>query len=124
MGLSFTIAAGPRQRINSRVRFPWVSRPYFTLSDSRLPFIVASCDWQGYGGGILPRLHTGAAELWKSMSRLCYDRRFSRPARLGIKHPSLAEDQIFITVRQLQACWCGALSLTRGRICRLPDCQQ
>jgi hypothetical protein len=22
---------------------------------------------------------------------------------------------------QLQACWCGALSLTRGRVCRLPD---
>jgi hypothetical protein len=26
-----------------------------------------------------------------------------------------------ITVRQLQACWCEALSLTRGRVCRLPD---
>jgi hypothetical protein len=25
----------------------------------------------------------------------------------------------FITVRQLQACWYGALSLTRGQICRL-----
>jgi hypothetical protein len=23
-------------------------------------------------------------------------------------------------VRQLQACSCGALSLTRGRVCRLP----
>jgi hypothetical protein len=26
-----------------------------------------------------------------------------------------------IAVRQLQACWCGALSLTRGRVCLLPD---
>jgi hypothetical protein len=45
----------------------------------------------------------------------------SRPVSLGIKHPSMAYDQIFITVRQLRVCWCGALSLTRGRVCRLPD---
>jgi hypothetical protein len=38
-GLSFTTAAGPRQRINSRVRVPWDSRSYFTVSDSRLPFL-------------------------------------------------------------------------------------
>jgi hypothetical protein len=36
---------------------------------------------------------------------------------LGIKHPSGAYDQIFITVRQLRVCWCGALSPTRGRVC-------
>jgi hypothetical protein len=37
-GLSFTIAASARQRSHSRVRVPWDSQPYFTLSDSRLPF--------------------------------------------------------------------------------------
>jgi hypothetical protein len=37
--LSFTIAPGARQRSHSRVRVPWDSRPYFTVSDSRLPFI-------------------------------------------------------------------------------------
>jgi hypothetical protein len=37
-GLSFTIAAGTRQRRHSRVCVPWDSRPYFTVSDSRLPF--------------------------------------------------------------------------------------
>jgi hypothetical protein len=37
-GLSFTIAAGPRQGSHSRVRVLWDSRPYFTVSDSRLPF--------------------------------------------------------------------------------------
>jgi hypothetical protein len=37
-GLSFTIAADPRQRSHSRVRVPWDSLPYFTVSDVRLPF--------------------------------------------------------------------------------------
>jgi hypothetical protein len=43
----------------------------------------------------------------------------SRPVCLGIKHPSGAYDQIFIIVWQLRVCSCGALSLTRGRVCRL-----
>jgi hypothetical protein len=42
-----------------------------------------------------------------------------RSVCLGIKNPSGAYDQILITVRQLRVCWRGALSLTRGRICRL-----
>jgi hypothetical protein len=37
-GLSFTTAADLRQRSHSRVRVPWHSWPYFTVSDSRLPF--------------------------------------------------------------------------------------
>jgi hypothetical protein len=37
-GLSFTIAAGHRQRSLSRVWVPWDSWPHFTLSDSRVPF--------------------------------------------------------------------------------------
>jgi hypothetical protein len=43
----------------------------------------------------------------------------SRSVCLGIKHPSGAYDQIFVTVRHLRVCSCGALSLTRGRVCRL-----
>jgi hypothetical protein len=36
-GLSFTIAAGPRQRSHSQVRVPRDSWPYFTVSNSSLP---------------------------------------------------------------------------------------
>jgi hypothetical protein len=34
-GLSFVYAAGPRQYSHSRVRVPWESWPYFTVSDLR-----------------------------------------------------------------------------------------
>jgi hypothetical protein len=37
-GLSFVYVVGPRQRSRSRVRVPWYSWPYFTVSDLRLPF--------------------------------------------------------------------------------------
>jgi hypothetical protein len=43
----------------------------------------------------------------------------SRPVCLGVKHPSGAYDQIYITVRLLRVCWCGALSLKRERVWRL-----
>jgi hypothetical protein len=43
----------------------------------------------------------------------------SRPVYLWIKHLSGDYYQIFITVRHLRVCWWGALSLTRGQVCRL-----
>jgi hypothetical protein len=39
MGLSFTISAGPRQCSHFQVRVLWDLRPYFTVSDLRLPFL-------------------------------------------------------------------------------------
>jgi hypothetical protein len=35
--MSFTIAAGPRQRSHSLVQAPLDSRPYFTVNDLRRP---------------------------------------------------------------------------------------
>jgi hypothetical protein len=43
----------------------------------------------------------------------------SRPVYLGFKPPSGDQDQIFITVRRFLVRWCGALSMTRGWVCRL-----
>jgi hypothetical protein len=55
-GLSFTIAAGPRQSSHSRIRVPWDSWPYFTVSDSRLP----QC------GGSGPRMYIPQGTGWPS----------------------------------------------------------
>jgi hypothetical protein len=48
---------------------------------------------------------------------------FSRPVCLRLKHSTGAQDQIFITVRQLRVCWCRAralsIFLTRRWVCRL-----
>jgi hypothetical protein len=56
------------------------------------------------------RLVLSTHQFWVS----CYDRR-----SVEIKQPSGAYDQIFITVWQLRVCWCGVLSLTRGRVFRI-----
>jgi hypothetical protein len=47
----------------------------------------------------------------------------SRPARLGVRHPSGTRDQFFFLLEiffiQLRVCYFVAPSLTRGRVCNL-----
>jgi hypothetical protein len=70
MGLSFTIAAGPRQRNHSQVRVPRESGPHF-VSDSRLPQPggPGPCIYipQDQGGPIIP---PGAGFLFLRLLRL------------------------------------------------------
>jgi hypothetical protein len=40
----------------------------------------------------------------------------SQSTCLGVRHPSGAHDQIYITVRQLWDCWCGTPPLMRGQV--------
>jgi hypothetical protein len=109
MGVEFTIATGLRQRIHSRVRVTWDSRQCFTLWFETSLF-VASYDSHGYGGIRPPKLFLSELSLMLRPA-------VSRPVCLGIKNPSGAYDQIFITVNQLRVYCCGELS--RGRVCRL-----
>jgi hypothetical protein len=70
MGLSFTIAAGPRQRSQILGPSPVGLVAIFYCLKFETSFFVASYDSQGYGGGIRPRLHTGVALLCLSLSLL------------------------------------------------------
>jgi hypothetical protein len=106
----------PLQSSHFRVRAPWDLWSYFTVSDETSLF-VASYDSQGYGGGIRPRLYTEYVYLSKSKSKLCYDRRPVGQSLL-VSSTQLGLMTIFLFVRQLRVCWCGALSLTREQVCR------
>jgi hypothetical protein len=89
---------------------------------------VASYDSQGHGGGIRSRLHTGLEGLPCQSQDCCLSISLSHITTDGqsvsqsvskswYRAPSGAHDQIFITVWQLWSRFCGAPSLTRGRVC-------
>jgi hypothetical protein len=75
--------------------------------------------WQRLKTVEIFQLHAPRTQLNSLSLSLILRPTVSRPVCLGIKHPSGGYDQIFITVIQLLVCWCRALSLTRGRVCRL-----
>jgi hypothetical protein len=105
-GLSFIYAAGPRQRSLSRVRVPWDSWPYFTVSDLRLPISSPPTTRRVTMDVFDP------ASTWVRMSlSLIILPMASRPVYLGIKHPSglttrwllLSDNCVFVDM------WCSFL---------------
>jgi hypothetical protein len=69
-GLSFIMSAGTRQCSHSRVQVPWGSRPYFTVSDSRLPFSSPPTTHRTTVEVLTPPPHGNAP-----LSKSCYDQR-------------------------------------------------
>jgi hypothetical protein len=91
-------------------QFPHCQLNYSTISSWR-PLQSSTLDCQPSTLSIPRSLESKVKVMLRPM--------VSQPVFLGVKHPFGACDQIFITVRQLQVCWCGALSLMRDRVCCL-----
>jgi hypothetical protein len=86
LGLSFTIAAGPRQHSHSRVRVQWDSWWYFSDSDLRLPQPWGTCPYiyisQEQSG---PVISTGTGFPFHRLLRLAGLRwRYSNPPPTGV----------------------------------------
>jgi hypothetical protein len=114
MGLSFTIPAGPRQRSRSQVRVPRGSWPHFTVSDTRLP----------QHGGPCPRIYRSQEQGCLVTQALgtqsqSYVTTVGQSASLSWNKAPIWGLRPDLYYCQLQACWHGALSLTRGRVYRL-----
>jgi hypothetical protein len=142
MGLSFTIAAGPREHSHSRVRVPQHSWPYFTVSDSRLPqpggpgpriYIP-----QEKGGRVIPpgsgfcflRLLRLAGLEWKysnppkskSKSKLLYDCRFTANRFVMASNPLRPKTRDFFRLNPLGNGPYVTSSLTIRWVCLLWVC--
>jgi hypothetical protein len=127
MDLLLTVAAGTRQRSLSRIRVPWDSWPYFTLSNLRLP----------HAGGPGCRIYFPLEESgpiispgieWGEVRRVRWVQSQSQShvttdglsvSMSWCKDHSGTCDQILFSGWKLLCCLCGAPSLTRGRVCLL-----
>jgi hypothetical protein len=116
MGLSFTTAAGPRQRNHSRVQVPWDSWPYFTVSDSRLPFSPPLTIRRATVEVFEPASTRGNLT---SESELLYDWRFTASQFLSAPNPLRLTVSNFFYLNPSGHSAYVTSSLTRGRVCRL-----
>jgi hypothetical protein len=113
-GLSFLCAAGPCQRRRSRVWVPSDLRPYFTVSDLRLPFSSPPTTRR-----VTVELFDPASTRGELSWVLCYDRWsagqsvLEQSTLLGLTTRSLllSDNCGFVDFE--------APSLTRGRVCHL-----
>jgi hypothetical protein len=113
--LSFTFAAGPRQRSHSPIRVPWDSRPYVTASDLRLPFSSPPTTRRVTVEVYDPASRRGSRDSkskshcdWWSVSQSV---NLSVEPKLGLMTRYL----LLFAVTVLFHCW--APSLTRRRVC-------
>jgi hypothetical protein len=142
MGLSFTNAAGPRQRSHSWIRVQRGSWPYFAVSDLSLPhpggpgshiyipqnrvaqlypqvpgsLFVTSYDLHSYGGGIWTCLHMG---YWLSPVRVRVILRmavYCPSVHFGYKPLETHDQQFFFSTKHL------VLALTSVVILRSKSC--
>jgi hypothetical protein len=93
------IAADPRQRSHFQVRVPRDSWPYFTVSNSRLPFSSPSMTRRAMVEVFDPSSTRDNLVFWVWV---ILRPTVSRPVCPGTKHPYGAYDQIFITVWPLR----------------------
>jgi hypothetical protein len=115
--LSFVYAAGLRQDSLSRVRVPWDSWPYFTLSVLWLPvrrlLRLVGSRWR-YSS---PPPHGSFLTTYNIQSQSHIATDGQSVSKSWCRAQSGTHDQIFLTMWQLRSCSCRSPSLTRGRVC-------
>jgi hypothetical protein len=123
-GLSIVYAAGPCQHSLSRVPVPCDSQPYFICSDLRLPFSSPPTIRRVKVEALEPA-STGRYVAYKTKSKSkshCDWRSVSESVSLGVEpHLRLVTRYLVLFDCYGLVFFCGAPSLTRGRVCLLSE---